>query len=237
VGLVVVLARWRPEVAPRLLPRETLGVAMATGVRYVAMSPAIRSVLARGVVFGMGASAAMALMPLVARDLVDGGPMTYGLLLGAFGLGAIGGAMGSARLRERLSSEGLVRAACLAFALALVVAATSGVLLLTMAGLVLGGAAWVLALSTFNVTVQLSTPRWVVARALSLYQMSAFGGMAAGSWLWGAVAERTDVGTALVGAALVMVACGLMGLLAPLAKLAELNLDPLRRWQEPETSV
>src|SRR5690606_8062308 len=120
VALVVVLARWRPSMAPRTLPRETLGVAMAAGVRYVAMSPAIRIVLARAVVFGAGASAAMALMPLVARDLVDGGPMTYGLLLGAFGLGAICGAMGSASLRERLSSEGLVRAACLAFALALV---------------------------------------------------------------------------------------------------------------------
>ncbi|HEY4529948.1 MAG TPA: MFS transporter [Luteimonas sp.] len=237
VALVVVLARWRPQVTPRILPRETLGVAMATGVRYVAMSPSIRTVLGRAVVFGAGASAAMALMPLVARDLVAGGPMTYGLLLGAFGLGAIGGAVASARLRDRLSSEGLVRAACAAFALALVIAATSGVLLLTMAGLMLGGAAWVLALSTFNVTVQLSTPRWVVARALSLYQMSAFGGMATGSWLWGVVAERTDVGTALLGAALVMVACALLGLVIPLAKLAELNLDPLRRWQEPDTAV
>lgn len=237
LALVVVLARWRPQAPPRVLPRETLGVAMASGVRYVAMSPSIRTVLGRAVVFGAGASAAMALMPLVARDLVAGGPMTYGLLLGAFGFGAIAGAVGSARLRDRLSSEGLVRAACAAFAVALVVAATSSVLVLTMAGLVLGGAAWVLALSTFNVTVQLSTPRWVVARALSLYQMSAFGGMATGSWLWGAVAEHADVGTALVAAALVMVACGLMGLLAPLAKLAELNLDPLRRWQEPETSV
>lgn len=237
LALVVVLARWRPQVTPRVLPRETLGVAMATGVRYVAMSPSIRTVLGRAVVFGAGASAAMALMPLVARDLVAGGPMTYGLLLGAFGVGAIGGAVGSARLRHRLSSEGLVRAACVAFAAALIIAATSSVLLLTMAGLVLGGAAWVLALSTFNVTVQLSTPRWVVARALSLYQMSAFGGMATGSWLWGAVAERSDVGTALSGAALVMAACALVGLWAPLAKLAELNLDPLRRWQEPDTSV
>ena len=237
VALVVVLARWRPQVAARQLPRETLGVAMAAGVRYVAMSPVIRIVLARAVVFGAGASAAMALMPLVARDLVAGGPMTYGLLLGAFGVGAIGGAVGSARLREWLSSEGLVRAACIAFALAMAIAAVSPVLPLTMAGLMLAGASWVLALSTFNVTVQLSTPRWVVARALSLYQMSAFGGMALGSWLWGHVADQADVRVALFAAALVMVACALLGAWLPLAKLAELNLDPLRRWQEPETAV
>ncbi len=237
VPLIVVLARWRPEREPRTLPREALGGAMAAGVRYVAMSPVIRTVLGRAFVFGAGASAAMALMPLVARDLVAGGPLTYGLLLGAFGVGAIGGAMGSARLRWTLSTEGLVRWACIAFALAAAIVAVSSVLALAMVGLFLGGASWVLALSTFNVTVQLSTPRWVVARALSLYQMSAFGGIALGSWLWGRVADQADVRVALGGAAVVMVACALMGLRFPLAKLTELNLDPLRRWHEPATAV
>ena len=237
VALIVVLARWRPPVDPRLLPRETLGVAIGAGIRYVAMSPAIRTVLGRSAVFGVGASAVMALMPLVAKDLIAGGPLTYGLLLGAFGMGAIAGAMGSARLREMLSTEGLVRWACIAFAVAAALAAMSTQLPLTMAALLLGGAAWVLALSTFNVTVQLSTPRWVVARALSLYQMAAFGGMALGSWLWGFVLERSDVRTALLAAAAVMVACAAMGLWRPLARLTELNLDPLRRWQEPDTAV
>jgi len=152
-------------------------------------------------------------------------------------MGAIAGAMGSTRLRDLLSTEGLVRCACIAFALALAVAAMSAWLPLTMAALLFAGAAWVLALSTFNVTVQLSTPRWVVARALSLYQMSAFGGMALGSWLWGFVADRADVRTALLGAAGVMVACALLGRWVPLARLTDLNLDPLKRWQEPATAV
>ncbi|MGY0561241.1 MFS transporter [Luteimonas sp. A277] len=237
VALVVVLARWRPKRTPRLLPREALGGAMAAGVRYVAMSPAVRTILGRAAVFGVGASAIMALMPLVTQDLVGGGPLTYGLLLGAFGVGAVSGAMGSTRLREVLSTEGLVRGACVAFAAAAAIAALSGFLLLTMAALLLGGAAWVLAMSTFNVTVQLSTPRWVVARALSLYQMAAFGGMALGSWLWGFVADNADVRTALLAAAAVMVACALLGLRFPLARLTELNLDPLSRWKEPATAV
>lgn len=237
VALVVVLARWRPKRSPRPLPREALGGAMAAGVRYVAMSPAVRTVLGRAAVFGVGASAVMALLPLVAQDLVGGGPLTFGLLLGAFGVGAVSGAMGSTRLREALSTESLVRWACIAFAAAVALAAVSGLLLLTMAALLLAGAAWVLAMSTFNVTVQLSTPRWVVARALSLYQMSAFGGMALGSWLWGFVADHADVRTALLAAAAVMGACALLGLLAPLARLAELNLDPLSRFKEPATAV
>ena len=238
VALVVVLARWRPEWGPRLLPRESLRGAMGAGIRYVAMSPRLRSVLLRAAFFGLGASVVMALMPLVASELVDGGPMTYGLLLGSFGLGAIGGAAGSTRLRESTSSEALVRLSCIAFAAGVGVAALSRVLPLTMFALMFCGASWVLALSTFNVTVQLSTPRWVVARALSLYQMAAFGGMALGSWLWGAIAERGDVGMALFGAAAAMLACAALGLWLPLAKLTDLNLDPLRpQLREPATAV
>ena len=54
VGLIVVLSRWRPDLPPRRLPRERLGVAMVAGVRYVALSPHIRAVLIRAVVFGAG---------------------------------------------------------------------------------------------------------------------------------------------------------------------------------------
>ena len=62
-----------------------------------------------------------------------------------------------------------------------------------MAMMLLAGAGWVLALSTFNVAVQMSAPRWVVARALSIYQMVVFGGIAAGSWLWGVVAASEGI--------------------------------------------
>jgi MFS family permease len=75
LALIVVLARWRPIRAPAILPRESLGVAMAAGVRYVAMSPAIRTVLLRSAIFGAGASGLVALMPLVAKNLLGGGPL------------------------------------------------------------------------------------------------------------------------------------------------------------------
>lgn len=237
IALIVVLARWRPERAAPLLPRESLGVAMAAGIRYVAMSPAIRNVLVRSALFGAGASGVMALMPLVAKDLLGGGPLVYGLMLGAFGLGAIGGAIGSARLRRAVSTETIVRGACIGFATAALAAGTSTSLPVTMAGLLLAGAGWVLALSTFNVTVQLSTPRWVVARALSLYQMAAFGGIAGGSWLWGVVAEGESIFAALAGCAVVLVCCAAFGLRSPLAQSEQLDLDPLRQWQAPETAV
>jgi hypothetical protein len=97
----------------------------------------------------------------------------------------------------------------------------------------------VLSLSTFNVSVQLSAPRWVVARALALYQMAAFGGLAAGSWLWGELAADVGITDSLLISAGVVLANVLLGRWAPLSQAGELNLDPLRAqmWNAPTTAV
>lgn len=237
VALIVVLARWRSPPNPNVLPREALGTAIGAGIRYVSLSPTIRRVLVRGIVFGFGASALMALLPLVARDLIAGGPLTYGLLLGAFGVGAVAGALGSARLRETFATERIVRGACIGFAAAAAIVGLSAHLFVSMAALLVAGAAWVLTLSIFNVTVQLSAPRWVVARALSIYQMVTFGGMAAGSWLWGELAVHRGVSVSLLAAAVVIPACAVLGRWLPLAPAEDLNLDPLAAWKEPVTVV
>jgi len=237
LGLIVVLARWRPDTPPRLLPRERLGDAMGAGLRYVAMSPNLRIVMLRAGLFGVAASALPALMPLVARDLVGGGALTYGVLLGAFGIGAVGGALASGWLRHRLSTERVVLIGALALALGAAATAVSPFIAGTLIALLLAGAGWVLALSTFNVTVQMASPRWVVGRALAVYQMAAFGGMAAGSWGFGLIAEDRDVTVALLAAATVQIASALLGFRAPLPQVDALNLDPLSGWTEPETAV
>jgi len=237
LGLITVLARWRPPPPAQLLPREPLGIAIAAGVRYVWMSPAIRTVLVRGAIFGVGASAAISLMPLIAKHLVAGGPVIYGVLLGAFGVGAVAGGMGVARLRRLLSTEGIVRWSSAVFALSVAAVGLSRSVALTIPALAVAGAVWVIALSTFNVAVQLAAPRWVVARALSLYQMFAFGGMAGGSWLWGILAESRSVSFALIVAALPLLLSAVAGLWHRLAQTEDLNLTPIRTWKPPETAV
>ena len=142
LGIIAVLWRWRPAVEPRVLPREQLGTAMAAGIRYVAMSPKIGTTLLRSLVFGAGACALTALMPLIARDLIGGGAVTYGLLLGAFGVGAVAGAYFSHRLRQLLSNEAIVRWGAAGFAFATIATAFSPFLLVSMLALLLAGAGW-----------------------------------------------------------------------------------------------
>ena len=237
IGLSLVLLRWQPDRTPKLLPRERLGHAMRAGVRYVTMSPKIQLVLLRGAAFGIGASAVSALMPLVARDILKGSALTFGILSGAFGIGAVLGALSSGRLRRRFPIETIVRSAALALAVGTAITASTGWLLVAIIGLLLCGAGWVIALSTFNVSVQMSAPRWVLARAVALYQMMAFGGMALGAWLFGWLAEHMGVVTSLQIAAGVQLAAAMIGLFRPLPQTGDENLDLLNRWQEPQTAV
>jgi len=204
IGLLIVLVRWKSPPPQSLLPREPLGVAIGAGIRYVAMSPHIRNVLLRSFLFGIGASSLLALLPIVVKVRMAGGPLTFGAMLGAFGVGAVAGALASARVRLRLDTEGIVRASTIALAAAICVVAASNLLVISLLTLVIAGAAWVLALSTFNVAVQMSAPRWVVGRALSSYQMSTFAGIALGSWLWGLVTHIEGVRFALLIAGIML---------------------------------
>ncbi|RYD87719.1 MAG: MFS transporter, partial [Sphingobacteriales bacterium] len=92
-----------------------------------------------------------ALMPVVAKDTLGGGSLTYGLLLGAYGLGSVGSGLLISRLRRWLTSEQLVQVALVSTAIGTAGFALSGLLWLSMIALLFVGVGWVLALSTFNV--------------------------------------------------------------------------------------
>ncbi|MET0598896.1 MAG: MFS transporter [Mesorhizobium sp.] len=237
LALMAVLFRWKPDLPASSLPREALWSAMTAGLRYIAMSPNIEKVLLRSFVFGFSTISILALLPLVARDLPNGGPLLYGVMLGAFGCGAIGGAFLSSRLRKLTSAEWIVRSAFVGFALCGALVATAWSAVLACLALAVGGASWVLALSLFNVTVQLSTPRWVVGRALATYQTATFGGMALGSWVWGVAAEAYGAERALLSAAVIMLLGAVIGLGIALPEETTLNLDPLNRWKEPPLAL
>ena len=232
-AIIAALWQWKSAPPKRHLPREPFRFAFFAGLRYVAMSPNLVRVIFRGFLFGLSAIAILALLPLIVRDMLQGGAFVYGALLGCFGAGAVGGAMLNARLRARFHNENIVRAAFFAFALSSAILAFSTHYVTSGAALLMAGGAWVIALSLFNVTVQLSTPRWVVGRAVSMYQTGIFGGMAAGSWAWGTVAQEFGVDRAMFGAAVFLFCGALVGMRSPLPDFSNLNLDPLNRFKEP----
>ncbi len=233
LGTLAALFWWRPVRAKNPLPPEPLGAAIAAGARYVRLSPHLMAILARCALFAIPMAAAPALMPIVARDLLAGGAPTYGLLLGAFGIGAMLSALSSATLRARFSSDKLLRAAAgLAF-VALLAIGQSRSFALTLLAHLLAGSVWTLALANFNIAVQLSSPRWVMGRTLAMYQTVTFAGIALGSWIWGLVAHSFGVRESLSVAAAVSLITLLVARWIPVSVASAGDYDPHERSEIP----
>lgn len=210
--LMFALFLWKRIPQPSRLPPEKLGRAVVTGVRYITNSPSIKIVLTRSMIIGVIGGGILALMPLVVRDLLHGGAQTYGIMLSAFGVGAVIGALNITGVCKRMSGEAAVRACGLSMGGAILAVALSRESVLTAIALVVAGAAWIIAWAVFNLGVQVSAPRWVAGRSLAAYQATSAGGVAVGSWGWGYLTEAAGLQMALLASAALMLASPLIGL-------------------------
>ncbi len=223
--LLTVLFLWERISEPSRLPREQLNRAIVSGVRYITNSPPIKIVLTRTFVTGLIGGSVLALMPLVARDLLHGGAQTYGIMLGAFGMGAVIGALNITTVRKQLNGESAIRACALSMGGAIAAIALSREPVLTAAALVIAGAAWMLGVALFNIGVQLSAPRWVAGRSLAAFQASISGGIALGSWGWGHLTDAAGVEAALLVSAGLMLASPLLGLVLRMPRIGARDED------------
>jgi MFS family permease len=202
-------------VRPSPLPRERIATAIHDGMRFTALSSDIRAAIIRATLFGLSAISILALLPLVARDRLAGGPILYGILFAGFGTGACIAGLSNHVLRKVVPQEWLMALASIACALCcLSLAFTSNPIIATLA-LVFGGAGWVITWTGLDVWVQLASPRWVVGRTLSIYYACLSGGVAAGSWIWGTVAQSYSLTSSLELAACALVVVGALGFVLP----------------------
>jgi MFS family permease len=235
--LLIVLFLWNRVSEPSRLPREQLTRAMVSGIRYITNSPSIKIVLTRTLVTGIIGGSVSALMPLIARDLLHGGAQTYGIMLGAFGIGAVIGALNIGEVRKRLSGEAAIRACTLSMAGAIAAVALSHEPVLTAAALVVAGAVWMLAVALFNIGVQLSAPRWVAGRSLAAFQASIAGGIAVGSWGWGHLTDIAGVETALLVSAGLMLLSPLLGIWLRMPPIGARNEAAKELLADPEVQL
>lgn len=211
--------KWSVRSSP--LPRERMATAIHDGLRFTALSSDIRAAIIRAMLFGLTAISLIALLPLVARDHLAGGPIIYGVLFAGFGTGACIAGLSNRFLRTLLPQEWLMAIAASACAVCcLSLALTSSATFATIA-LAVGGAGWVITWTGFDVWVQLASPRWVVGRTLSIYYASLSGGMAAGSWIWGTIAEGHSLTSSLTWAAVALFTVAALGFVMPVHLGAE----------------
>jgi MFS family permease len=232
----VVALRVRPP-GPARASGERLAPAVRAGVRFVRFSAPVRTVLVRGAVFSVCASALWALLPVVALRRLGLSDSSFGLLMGCVGTGAIAGATMLPRLRRRLPFDLMISLASLGLAGGLLALAYVPAAELVAATLLVTGACWLLVLSSLNTSAQRVAPGWVRARTLAVFQLVMQGGLALGSLAWGLVTGVGDVQIALTLAAVGLAAGVGLARRWPLAGSETADLTPAGAWSDPNVDI
>ncbi|HEY7066632.1 MAG TPA: MFS transporter [Chloroflexota bacterium] len=173
-------------------PRPSLVSSTLDGWRYVLTHATVRSAMLVMLLTSLLAAPFTTLLPVFARDILDAGPRGQGLLLSAMGIGALGSAIAIATLGERLARGMLMLAGAFAYGLSVLAFAASGWLALSVALMVVAGAANVACNALVRTVVQGYSPREMGGRVLGALQqgMSLYtiGGLIAGALaaVWGA---------------------------------------------------
>lgn len=161
----------------------------------------------------------------------------YGALMAGFGCGALLAGLFSGFLRRQLSEENLLRLACLACAGCSASLALIPSFPVAAAALTLGGAGWVIGWSGSNISVQWASPRWIVGRTISIYYALTNGGIAVGSWLWGATAQDYSLALALEGSAGGVLLVAAIGIVLPIHERVEADITPLDGVENPPVAL
>lgn len=233
LGVIAALFWWRPSLGQRHLPAEHFVSAIRIGLRHARHNRNLRTTLIRAAGFFVAASAYWALLPLVAHDQVKGGPQLYGILLGAIGAAAVGGALLLPRAKAMLGADRLVAVGTIGTAVALALFGFARDPAIALIAAVFAGLSWIAVLATLNVSAQVSLPAWVRGRGLAMFTMVMFGGMALGSAIWGQAAALVGLPMAHFAAATALaIAIPLMGRWKLQAGAGQ-DLSPSMHWPTP----
>jgi MFS family permease len=131
------------------------------------------------------ASAYLALLPLLARHQISGGPQVYGILLGAIGVGAVGGSLAMRWLKDELGPDRLVAAGSVVAAFALVLFGLAHEPIMAICACLLAGGSWTVVITKLYVSAQVALPDWARGRGLAVFLSFIFGATTVGSAVWG----------------------------------------------------
>jgi MFS family permease len=209
--LPVIAALLAIRLPPRPAARQRLRVvgSLMDGFRYVWTTQAIRGVLVIVAVAGLLTMPYVSLMPVFAKDILQGDSRSYGFLMAGVGAGAILGALSAATIgtgrRGRWLSWGNVLGPLFVLSFCL-----SKSFPLSLALVILAGVANAVRQTLCNSLIQINTQEQYHGRVMSIFNLLFTGMSQAGTLLMGGLAEGIGAPVAVGAGALASVALGLL---------------------------
>ena len=188
-AVIAALAAMRdlPARPPAAITRLHEG--LAEGLRYALGFPPIRALLLMVAMVSAWGMSVITLLPVFAKDVLDGDPKLYGSLAGASGVGALAAAL---YLASRLTVVGLgkpIAWSAAVFGVAMIAFSFSRNVVLSHAILVATGFSMMLLLAGSNTLLQTLVDDDKRGRVMSLYTMAFMGTAPLGSLLTGMIAD------------------------------------------------
>lgn len=222
-----------PDETSANLPSEHVLPAIKTGMRYAVNSDPLKAVIWHVLGFMFFANAYWGLLPVIAKDVLNGDAAFFGILMGVVGFGAVAGALLLPRLKKRLNPNQLVAIGSTITSVVIgLLAVTRSQPLAVLTSLVFGFG-WILVLANLNVAAQQALPDWVRARGLSIFMMVFFGSMSLGAAFWGWFADYFSITDSMLTAGIGGVLFLLLSYRKSLCKGADLDFTPSHHWPEP----
>ncbi len=185
--------------AERVVPERNVRADLAAGFQYAFGFRPIRAGLVLLAVVSLAGAPYTTLMPVVADRVLHGGPNTLGLLMGATGVGALGGALWLAARKTVVGLGTVIPIAAAAFGLSLVAFGFSTVLWVSMLCLVGAGAGFMVQMASTNTVIQTLVRDEMRGRVMAFYTMAFFGTLPFGSLLAGTLAETIGTPWTIAG--------------------------------------
>jgi MFS family permease len=190
VAVIASLLMMRVPAAPAR-PRggRVLGE-LADGVRYALGFAPIRAVLLLLTLVSLMGMPYTVLMPLMAAEVLHGGPHALGFLMGAVGVGALAGAVFLASRPSVLGLGRLIPIAAALFGTGLAAFALSRHLALSLVLMVATGLGFMVHMAASNTIIQTLVREEMRGRVMAFYTMAFMGTAPFGSLLAGGLAAR-----------------------------------------------
>lgn len=202
--------------------RGSMFVAIATGIRYLRFSDGYLWLLLLGCFFGFSSAALRAMLPNITNDVLGGDSALYGLLLGAFGAGAIVGGVTFNSAGRRLGGH-LLPVTIIGFGICGVGVGMAGGVTVALVGVLVSGVLWAWILSTLNSTFQMLTPDWVRGRTMGAFVLSVFGFLPLGAVAAGLLGDEVGAGGSLVAFSVAVAVTGVVAFRMPLPVLGQIE--------------
>ena len=186
------------------------------GFSYTFGFAPIRSIiLLLGLVSLMGMPYTL-LMPVFAKEILHGGPHTFGFLMGASGIGALLGALYLASRKNILGLGKIVPLSTAIFGSGLIVFSLSRSLWLSLILMLIVGFGMILQMSSSNTILQTIVDDDKRGRVMSFYTMAFMGTVPFGSLLTGTLASSLGViNTLIIGGATCILGATLFAIKLP----------------------